>query len=85
MKSIDTVYDELKESIEDAKLHHFLDDTSGLIMLGRISFAYERGDITYDESDALKTSIFPDYRTKYARAIQIANTGIPDEALEHTT
>jgi hypothetical protein len=80
----DKTYEELDESISEAQAHGFLDTDSGLIMLGRILMSFERREINEEESVALISRIFPDYATKYGRAIQIALTGIPDEALEHT-
>ncbi len=80
----DKAYEELSESISEADSHGFLDADSGLIMMGRILMSFERREINEEESVALMSRIFPDYRTKYAKAIQIALTGIPDEALELT-
>ncbi len=39
-------YDNFKETLIEAKSRGFFDKFSGLVMIGRVGYAYERGDIT---------------------------------------
>ncbi len=77
-------YEALKENIEEAKSKGFFNESVGLMMLGRIDYAAEIGDITLGQMEDLENMVFPDCRAKYGRIMIVGNTGIPDEALEHT-
>ncbi len=78
------VYDGLKENIEDAKKGSFFTKSVGFMMLGRIDFGAERGDISLSQMEELENMVVADCRSKHYRVMVIANTDIPDEALEHT-
>jgi hypothetical protein len=77
-------YEALKENIEDAKAKGFFNESVGLVMLGRLDYAAEIGDITLGQMEELENMVFRDCRAKYGHIMVVGNTGIPDEALEQT-
>lgn len=77
-------YSILNENLKEARAGGFFNDEVGLVMMGRISHAFEEGLITETELRELQSAVFPHNYEKYRRVITIGNTGIPDEALEHT-
>jgi uncharacterized coiled-coil DUF342 family protein len=74
-------FDEFKEVIETAKAGGRLTGEVKLLIMGRVSYAVERGDLTINESEKLVEQLDPDLRTRLDEALQIATFGEVEEDL----
>ncbi len=84
MIKYDKTFEELNETIEVAQNKGFLDEKSGLIMIGRILMSHERDELTNEEYSFLMAKVFPNYKDDLERDIQIAVIGCPASEVEHT-
>ena len=74
-------YEEFRTVIDTAKAHQPIAPNAALILMGRISYAVERGELSVREGDALIEMLEPGMKRRYAEALEVASFGDAENSI----